>query len=191
MLIKGNRIVILTSVWNKILEAIYNRHQGIMKCRDHARSSVQLLGINRDIMKRAPCEENGRKKSKDPLSLTPLLEHPFQMVGADLCEVKCRSYLILLDHFSRYLEIAWLTNINIASVIGSLKNISTWHGLPNWQWLTVFVNWLHTHHKYSILSRANGRAKRAVQTVKCILQQRDLFWGFTYTAVQPWPGADW
>lgn len=97
-----------------------------MKCWDHARSSVWWLGINRDIIKRVQtctkCEENRPKQRKEPLSLTPLPVRPFQMVGADFCELKGRLYLILLDCFSRYLEIACLPNINMVSVIGSLKN---------------------------------------------------------------------
>lgn len=32
MLIKSNRFVILTSMWNEILEAIHNGYQGITKC---------------------------------------------------------------------------------------------------------------------------------------------------------------
>lgn len=52
-----------------------------------------------------------------------LPEHPFLIVGTDLYEVKGRLYPVLVDYFSRYLEIARLPNIKTASVIGSLKNI--------------------------------------------------------------------
>lgn len=43
--------------------------------------------------------KNTNQKKKGPLSSTPLLEHLFQMVGTDLCELKGRLYcwIISLD----------------------------------------------------------------------------------------------
>lgn len=130
MHIKCNMIVLLASKQNKILEVIHNRLQGITKCWDPEKFSVWWSGINRNTIKSLNMHSVWRKQSKTEESPTLLSEQRFQMFGTCLCEAKDRFYLILMNYFSRYLEIPWLPNINKAGIIGNLKNIFAWQGIP-------------------------------------------------------------
>ena len=49
LLIKGNRHVIPMSLQRDILERIHEGHQGIVKCRERAKTSVWWPGMSKDI----------------------------------------------------------------------------------------------------------------------------------------------
>ena len=49
ILIKGTRILISHSLQNEILNRAHDGHQGIVKCRERARSSVWWLGPNSQL----------------------------------------------------------------------------------------------------------------------------------------------
>ena len=41
-----------------------------------------------------------------PLIATPLPDHPWQVVATDLFELRGIDFLIVMDYFSRYIEVA-------------------------------------------------------------------------------------
>ena len=49
LLFKGTRIVIPHSLQNEILNRVPDGHQGIVKCRERARSSVWWLGLSSQL----------------------------------------------------------------------------------------------------------------------------------------------
>jgi hypothetical protein len=49
LLFKGTRIVIPHSLQNEILNRVHDGHQGIVKCRERARSSVWWLGLSSQL----------------------------------------------------------------------------------------------------------------------------------------------
>ena len=56
-------------------------------------------------------------------------ELPWQKVGMDLFEWKKISYLLIVDYYSRYIEIAKLTNVTAEEVIRRTKSIFTRPGM--------------------------------------------------------------
>ena len=205
LLIKANRIVIPTSLRADILDLIHAGHFGIQKCRERANSSVWWPGLNKEIVNKvqqcAHCEIRRPSQRSEPLQPTPLPERPFQMVGTDICEVKGQQYLVLIDYFSRYIEIAHLPNVTSATVIARLKNIFAHHGIPETvvtdngrqftssEFQTFAKQWNFTHCTSSpYYPTSNGEAERAVQTAKHILEQEDPFLALlTYRATPTGP----
>lgn len=63
------------------------------------------------------------RASTAALNKTTLPERHWQRVAADLFEIDDKRYIVVIDYFSRYVEIAYLSSITSDQVIGKLKNI--------------------------------------------------------------------
>ncbi|XP_012938934.1 uncharacterized protein K02A2.6-like [Aplysia californica] len=134
LLARGNRIVIPKAMRGEMLSRIHDGHLGVSKCRERAKSSIWWPGLSseiREVVSR--CEHCQRKRPAQPSEpLTPIAlpERPFQMVGADFCNYKGHGYLVLVDYFSRYLEVAYMPDTTSETVVYKLKNIFARFGIP-------------------------------------------------------------
>jgi len=116
ILLKGTRIVIPSSIRLEILGKIYEGHQRIAKCRERAKSSsVWWPGVSREI-----CALH-RNNKPEPLIATPL-PTLWQIVARDLFQMKGMDYLIVIDYYSRYVEVAVMTK--------TTKSTFARHGIP-------------------------------------------------------------
>lgn len=113
-------------------------------------------------------------------------DHPWQRVGTDLLELRGKTYLLAVDYFSRFIEIALLNKTKSKDVI-QLKSFfcPSWHSrVPNVrQWATVFQTgfrrlccslWIETHHKQTtVYAKRSGACctHRAVHTVRNLLKK--------------------
>ena len=66
----------------------------------------------------------------EPLLASQLPDLPFQKVGTDLFEWKGWVYLLLIDYYSRCIEIALLKHPSAQEVIEHTKSIFARHGIP-------------------------------------------------------------
>ena len=57
-------------------------------------------------------------------------ERPWQKVGSDLFELKDGKYLLVVDYYSRFVEIAKRTSTTSTNVITHLKSVFARHGIP-------------------------------------------------------------
>ena len=113
---------------------------------------------------------------------------PREIWHADLCELQGKQYLIVMDYFSRYLEMAYLETITSAQVIGKLKNIFARWGVPEelvsdnggqfkadvFQKFAFEYGFTQTFTSPHF-PQANGEAESVVKIAKKILQQEDIF----------------
>ena len=133
LLLRGDRIVIPQSLQQQMLAKLHCGHQGITKCRQSARQSIWWPGISKDIdtmiSKCLICCKY-KKQNAEPLKPTPFPEYPWQRVATDLFEWKKTSYILVVDYYSRYIEIALLRTTNSSRVIQKLKTIFARHGIP-------------------------------------------------------------
>ena len=126
LLLFGNRIVVPKELQDDVLEKIHQGHQGILKCRLRAMSAVWWPGISKDVenlVKECHICASRVPPKKEPMIASDLPLYPWQKVGADLFELKGTKYLLVIDYFSRYVEIAKLTSTYSGVVIGHLKTI--------------------------------------------------------------------
>ena len=75
------------------------------------------------------CAKESRLQ-REPMIPTPSPEFPWQQVGVDLFEMAGQHYLLVVDYFSRFPEVAKLVSTTSSSVITILKAIFSCHGLP-------------------------------------------------------------
>jgi len=182
LLLRGSRLVIPASIRMDILDKLHTGHQGIAKCRVRARESVWWPGISRqleELVDNCPvCRKFGRNHVEQ--MITPgLPDFLWQKVASDLFEWKGKTYLLLVDYYSRYIEVSLLSSTISQSIIAHLKAIFSRHGIPekmvtdngpqyasndcaNFAKDYSFVH-VTSSPRYA---QSNGEAERAVQTVK-------------------------
>lgn len=129
-----NRIVILISERTETLRGIHEGHLSITKYRARANRSGWWPGMSREIEEIikscSTCWEHA-SQSREPLLPTATPERPWQIVGSDLFCYKRTPYLLVVDYYSRHVEIAALEDSSDSSVvITKLKSIFARHGIP-------------------------------------------------------------
>ena len=187
LLLRGCRIVIPTTLRSDVLERLHTGHQGIVKCRERARQLVWWPGLSAQLEKVVKnCRECCREQLQraEPLMPSVLPELPFQKVGTDLFEWEKRTYLLLVDYYSRYIEIALLSRPTAAEVITHLKSIFARHGIPelvmsdngpqySCDAFSEFAREYQFRHLTSspLYPQSNGETERAVKTIKGLLKK--------------------
>ena len=168
------------------LHKIHAGHQGIVRRRLRATSSVWWPGISKDVesyVKKCPECVKMTANPREPLLTTPLPKYPWEKVATDLFQHNGSTYLLAVDYFSRYPEVIKLNSTTSQAVISSLKSIFSHHGIP-----TVLVSdngpqfdsrdmkeFASTYGFQHITSspyypQSNGLAERMVKTVKSLLR---------------------
>jgi len=87
------------------------------KCRQRAKDLVWWPGIRKDIeetVTKCPICCRQRAQHAEPLMPSPLPEHPWQKIATDLFEWRKVDYLLVVDCYSRYIEVAKLTSTTAA-----------------------------------------------------------------------------
>ena len=189
LLLRGQRIIIPKSLQKEMLQKIHSGHQGITKCRERARQAIWWPGISTQLKHLIDnchqCLKN-RTAIAQPLIPSTLPALPWQKVGTDLFEWKKSNYLLIVDYYSRYIEVARLTRTTTSEVINHTKSIFARHGIPD----TVisdngpqfsceeykrFAKDYEFEHRTSspYHPQGNGEAERAVKTIKNLLKKED------------------
>lgn len=127
---------------------------------------------------------NERVNFKETLLPTEFPDRPWAMVGADQFERDSHQYLVVVDYFSCFIEIAKLTSTTWAGVIEHCKSIFARHGItsevrtdngPQFSancFRQFAATWGFTHTTSSPhLPQTNGEAERAVRMVKSLLEK--------------------
>ena len=186
LLMHADRIVIPTCLQQDMLSRIHQGHQGIVKCRLRARTSVWWSGISKQINEMIQncktCCQNFQIQS-EPMIPTTLPQRPWEKIGTDLFELKGKSYLLLVDYFSRYIAVVKLTCTTTKSVVAAMKPLFARYGTPDViisdngpQYLSQEFKQFAEDYEYSHVTsspyhpQGNGEAECAVKTVKKLLR---------------------
>lgn len=187
LLLKGTRLVIPSVMRNDVLARLHEGHQGVAKCRERARQSVWWPGLSQQlnelVLKCHACIKE-RINHTEPLIPTNLPERPWQKLGTDLFVLKGKTYLLVVDYYSRYVEVANLSLTSSADITTHLKSIFARHGIPETlisdngpQFSSSTFSDFATSYGFKHVTsspkhpRSNGEAERAVQTVKNLLKK--------------------
>ncbi|XP_065176961.1 uncharacterized protein K02A2.6-like [Sycon ciliatum] len=196
LLLYGSRIVIPDQLRPEVLQQLHAGHLGITKTRERARQSVWWPGLSAqlaDIVSNCQACARDKPTPMEPLLSSRLPEFPWQEVAADFMQFQGSQYLVVVDYYSRWIELAQMSRTSAASLITQLKSMFARHGNPD-----VFVSdngppftsaevsaWLQeqgtTQRTSSPLHpQGNGLVERAVQTLKHLLVRG----GDPYVALQ-------
>ncbi|KAL5503306.1 hypothetical protein EMCRGX_G010234 [Ephydatia muelleri] len=187
LLLRGNRIVIPMALRAPVLNRLHEGHLGINKCRDRARESVWWPGLNRELeVKISMCTKciKSHSQKPEPLMMSKLPDLPWQKVATDLFSWKGSQYLLIIDYFSRYVELSKLSATTSQDVINHMKSIFARHGIPNevvsdngpqfssnvFHSFAGEYGFVHTTSSPRY-PQGNGEAEWAVRTIKNILDK--------------------
>ena len=189
LLLRGSRVVVPKSLQKEILQKLHSGHQGTTKCRQRAKDSVWWPGIRKDIDEVVMNCETCRKvrtQHPEPLLPTPLPLRPWQKVGTDLFEWRKNNYLLVVDYYSKFIEVAKLGSTTATHVITHLKSIFSRHGIPETvlsdngpQYSSAAFRDFAKEYEFEHVTsspkfpQANGAAERAVKTVKQLLDKNN------------------
>ena len=170
-----------------ILNKIHTGHLGITKCRERARTLVWWPGMSKqveDLVKNCQVCIKQRQNKAEPLISSVLPERPWQNICADLFELNGKTYLIVVDYFSRYPEIAVLNSTTSSDVIIHMKSCFARHGIPekvisdngpqfrSADFMKFSLSYGFRHQTSSPrYPQANGEIERSVKTVKSLLKK--------------------
>ena len=133
LLMRNSRIIIPTKLREEVLAQTHAGHQGLSKCRERARQSVWWPGLSKEIQNLVEncqtCREHYTQR-EEPMISSPFPELPWQKVGMNLSELEKNTYLLVVDYYSKYIEVAKLNQLTAAAVILHCKSIIARHGIP-------------------------------------------------------------
>lgn len=145
-------------------------------------------GLNKDIEtlvgKCETCQNHRSKQCKEPMVIPEMPTYPWQKVGMDLFHLKGKDYLVIMDYFSNFPEMALLSNITSASVITHTKSIFARHGIPHivvsdngpcfssreWQKFVEQYDFCHVTSSPHF-AQSNGQAEKGVHILKQLLKK--------------------
>ena len=172
-----------------MLDRIHDGHQGVTKCRERAKLALWWPGLSRqieDLVKQCRKCTEWRINKKEPMIPSVVPDRLWQVIGTDICFVKKCPYLIVVDYFSKFIEVNYLSSLSSSETIRTIKSVFARHGIsevvrsdngPQYdsaKFAKFAEDWEFKHGTSSPLyAQSNGEAERAVQTVKNLLQKED------------------
>ena len=192
LLTYGSRIVIPLNMRREILSRIHDDgHLILQKSRQRMQESVWWPTVGQDlkewIEKCSFCQRDSRQQHTEPLRPSVLPERPWTKIGMDLCLFEGKDYLIMIDYFSRWIEIINLEDATRSTLVRKVKTIFASWGIPEVirsdngpQFMSTVFKEFALEYGFSHTTsdpyypQGNGAAERAVQTAKRILKQGDL-----------------
>ena len=189
LILKGDRLVIPKTMRQEILKKLHVGHFGMEKTKNRARDVLYWPGMDSEITDMiAKCticlEHRNPTQQKEPMLSHEIPSERFQKVATDLFHWNDSDYLIIVDYYSRYFEIAQLRNAKSSSVIQHTKSIFARHGIPEFvvsdagpcykseEYGKFAADWGFVH-QFSDPSypKRNGLAEKYVQIAKKLLEK--------------------
>ena len=188
LLFKGDRLIVPESMRAEMLKAIHQGHFGSEACKRRAREVLFWPKMSQDIETEVKtceiCNAHKKHQQKEPLHPHTVPQRPWSKVGADLFEVDGRNYLLLVDYYSGFFELDYLSDTTSKSVISKIKSQIAKYGIfedlisdngpqfksREFEDFALKYGFRHTTSSPGY-PKSNGMAERAVQTAKSIIKK--------------------
>ena len=212
IILRGDRVVIPTSLRQDIKQKVHTGHLGINSCLRRARELVYWPGMSNEIRQYVEtcdvCATYSDKQSPETLHMHDIPHRPWEKVSSDLFELNGRSYLVTVDYYSNFYEVDYLPQTKSTDVITKLKHHFARHGIPDTfisdggpqfdsdKFKHFCTSWDFKHEMTSPYnSKANGVAEAAVKSAKkimrkCAAAHEDPYIGLLNARNTPTEGLD-
>ena len=187
LVMKGERVVIPSSLREENLVKLHEGHQGLSATLQRARRILYWPKMKNDIEEMIQqcdkCQIHGRKKTHEATRQISATK-PMETISADLMDFQAQPILVSIDFYSGYILVDTLKSKNANAVttrmnenfrkFGLVERILTDNG-PCFK-SENFNNFCKEHEVHHSTSsphyhQSNGRAERAIQTIRNILDK--------------------
>lgn len=183
----NDRLVVPQSLRRYTLQTLHETHLGFNKLKLKVQELIYWPGLISDlknlISSCATCAKFQRAKVKEPLNSHEIFDLPFYKLATDIAEFEGTIYLVVVDYFSRWIEVERLRDKSASSVITVLKPMFARFGIPS---ILVCDNVPFNSREFIDFSkswnfevkltspyypRSNGLAEKSVGIVKTMLRK--------------------
>ena len=134
LLLFDDRIGIPSVLRQDILQQLHEGHEGITKTKALASTCVWWPYISSHIEtmvnKCATCAIH-RPERREPLLPSSFPDRPWSRLAMDLFELRGKTYLIIVNYFSRWIELRLLEKLNSKITITQIKSVFATYGIPD------------------------------------------------------------
>ena len=136
VLFKGSRVVVPEVLRPDMLQVIHEGHLGIEKCKRRAKAVLYWPNMNcaiEDMVRTCEtCLTYRNKQHKEPMWVEEREKlTPWSKVGIDLFTLYGKDYVLLMDYYSHYPEMAVLKDTTANTVMTHVKSFFARHGIPS------------------------------------------------------------
>ena len=128
------KIVIPSALRKEMLAKIHTSHLGIVKCKQRAKDVLFWPGMGRDIEELVSkcdiCSQHQPSNPKEPMLSEEIPTRPWESVSTDLFCLDGEDYLLIVDSYSHYIEIAKLSTTSSKAIVECTKSVFARHGIP-------------------------------------------------------------
>ncbi|XP_063384581.1 uncharacterized protein K02A2.6-like isoform X1 [Cydia fagiglandana] len=183
----GNMVLVPKALRKEMLDIIHSGHAGVVKCKKRARKVLYWPGMSRDIedyvLACRVCEKYRMSNCKQPIISHEIPDLPFSKVGMDIGYYAGKDFLVVVDYFSKWIEVAKLKNKSTTNIIDELIKIFSTLGIPrqivsdNMPFGSFeFIQFAKKHGIELVKSsphyaQSNGLAEKAVGIVKNLMKK--------------------
>ncbi|XP_046477016.2 uncharacterized protein [Neodiprion pinetum] len=188
LVFKNNCVVVPSRMREEVLSKLHYNHMGIEKTKSRARDIVFWPGMNKQIqdtiMDCAVCQKFQKSHQNETLISNDVPSNVWEKIAVDLFYLQGQPYLIMVDYYSKYVEIGLLTNESSETTIVMIKSLFVRHGIPkivrsdngpqfsSHKFKEFAKAWGFEHTTSSpTYPRSNGLVERFVQTVKKMVKK--------------------
>ncbi|XP_045459304.1 uncharacterized protein K02A2.6-like [Melitaea cinxia] len=188
LIFKGNSLVVPPELRKEMLHRAHFPHLGITKTLLRANEAMywprMVHEITELVSRCETCKLFSNNNKKETLIPHAVPQLPWEKVGIDLFHLYGTDYLIVIDYYSKYPEIAALKEIKSEDIIDKLKQIFSRHGIPRKIFsdggpqfssmsFKAFANQYNFEHIMSSpeYPQSNGMVEREIQTIKNLFKK--------------------
>ncbi|KAJ1525507.1 hypothetical protein ONE63_010315 [Megalurothrips usitatus] len=129
-----NRLVVPSELQNQVLHLLHEGHQGMVRSKALASQTVFWPGISKDIEDFVSqchvCNRHAPLQRKTEIVLREIPELPYEVIACDILDFKSQPYLIVIDSYSKWLDVVKISDKTAQSVVTVLESLFAIHGIP-------------------------------------------------------------
>ena len=200
---RGTRVIIPAVMRSEMTARAHPSHLGIQYTTGTAREIMywprMTVDLTEAVQKCPTCQEAQPAQQKEPMMSHPIPTYPWQAVASDCFVVGGQHYVILVDLYSDYIDIAPLTDLSTECLVQQLKPIFATHEIPavlitdngsnySSQEFRDFNNSFEICHVTSSPHhhKSNGKAESAVKIMKGIVAKAQKEGKHMWKAILEW-----